>query len=307
MVDEVGVQNGFDAYLARLLPVVTAGEAEYIGALFAADCEQSRAMHVFQRRFVIVSHCQLMLSLAQKNVCHSKMASVMAQGSDKQRIVVDHDQPLFTIGRIAKEVDGLKYVACMSEAMVRHIHIFVLDGINEAPEGVSVCILAHATLTIEGLPHRTDQGLFAHLESVDAPRGCRLSRGLVIHKLCATSRRIHRPWGLDHFDLQHIHHNALGCFIQSCESFGGDGVLTKGKVICTHQLSKDGFKHCKLRCTTIVALVLDINTTPSGNVLEHSSCLLAHLLKHTLERSDKHSLCCSINVKGHDQHNRNSK
>mmetsp|Transcript_69408 Transcript_69408/g.165380 ORF Transcript_69408/g.165380 Transcript_69408/m.165380 type:complete len:265 (+) Transcript_69408:269-1063(+) len=135
VVDVVGVQNRCDADPPGLLLCFLVHLLKDICLLFCRYLEELRAVHVLQRRLVIVAQRQVITQLHEEGVGPTLVPDVVAQRSHQQRIYIYTVQPCLGRRQAKKPVDRMEHIAGMRIVVIRQIIVARFHHLMEALEG----------------------------------------------------------------------------------------------------------------------------------------------------------------------------
>mmetsp|Transcript_19014 Transcript_19014/g.53637 ORF Transcript_19014/g.53637 Transcript_19014/m.53637 type:complete len:270 (+) Transcript_19014:620-1429(+) len=141
VVDVVRVQDRVDARLPDL-PVLLLVEHPERGRLgLVDDLEELRAVHVLQRRVVVVPDRQLVGRLEEEGVVEARVAHVVAHGADDQRVPLVGAQERVGRAQVQEPEHAVGHVHRVVPVVVRDLRrvpVGAGDGLDEGREALLV-------------------------------------------------------------------------------------------------------------------------------------------------------------------------
>mmetsp|Transcript_128401 Transcript_128401/g.363356 ORF Transcript_128401/g.363356 Transcript_128401/m.363356 type:complete len:545 (-) Transcript_128401:384-2018(-) len=175
MDHHIGVEDGLDAVFPHFFVILLRELPEDIRRGVRCDGVELRAVHVLERRPVVVLDRHLVANLREEAVVHARMPDVVGNRGNK-------DGELFQIAEVCLRPDepheagsAVKHVQCMGEVVEGHVQILLLDSLDETLESLYLVLLVDVALAwlvevvdcedCEGAPLR-----FCQRQRVETPR-----------------------------------------------------------------------------------------------------------------------------------------
>mmetsp|Transcript_108941 Transcript_108941/g.351712 ORF Transcript_108941/g.351712 Transcript_108941/m.351712 type:complete len:249 (-) Transcript_108941:409-1155(-) len=143
------MQDGLHADLPDLLELVLQQARKDVPVWIAHELEEPSAMHVLERRLVVVPQGQIVGRLHEVDVVQAWMPDVVADGADQQAEALGAVEVLLGHATVQEPVDAVRHVHCMVPVVVgQRLDVRLLDSLQELPhyagvEGHVVVQLAH--------------------------------------------------------------------------------------------------------------------------------------------------------------------
>mmetsp|Transcript_68695 Transcript_68695/g.212383 ORF Transcript_68695/g.212383 Transcript_68695/m.212383 type:complete len:256 (+) Transcript_68695:489-1256(+) len=151
VVHHVGVQDGLNGLLPRLLVLLLGQHLEAVGLRVLHDGVELRAVHVLQRRLVVVLHGQLVARLREEAIVHAGVAQVVAERRDEERVLLELREEEVGAHHPEHLRDPVDHVHCVGEAVEGVRGILLLATLHKLLQRLVVARRADEALALSGV------------------------------------------------------------------------------------------------------------------------------------------------------------
>mmetsp|Transcript_69591 Transcript_69591/g.163442 ORF Transcript_69591/g.163442 Transcript_69591/m.163442 type:complete len:324 (-) Transcript_69591:34-1005(-) len=309
MIRIVCMQDGRNSHLPGLLVELLRGLSESVCLGILTDLEQLRAVHVLQRRLVVVADGQLMSRLDEEGVRLAKVPHVVAQRRHQQRILLGWTQPQPPGSEAHESEDRVQHVTGVGEAVVGNIQVLRFHRLDEGREDT---VLAKGRCQPK---FRVEEDVHDGLVSLDSRQFEYIEvPGLHanLHLSLRTSQR-QGPcpevgWCRLHvlvagnLDPHHLDQDSLLVLTLLGHFLLADLILVQRLPCNPRELLQGTLNELELRCPGRVVFVLVLLIRGRSTEVKKGLGGALETAEHLLQRSYKHLIQDAPEVEGHEHH-----